>query len=651
MPLAVPISLALGRFKQLPQRTSEVWQGGLVRLPVWIDNPANPEGVPYRPTGAVWVSLRTGHVNLQLPPEGSSASADLALSGLFELAAKESKTIGGRPARIEVRGPALKDALATALAGTGTAVVTVDDLPAVRSVLQQFERLETGIHQPGLLETPGMTVERVRAFADGAARFYEARPWQHLVNEDLLMVEASKLPKGMACVSVLGNGGQQFGLAFFESRRAFDRMLDLADRRRVRRAHGVTFGPAEDLPFSDIDLWEDHALPLAGPRAYPAAADIRIDSIRRPDTRALTYMEALLRALADTTEEELDSGRWQRQVPTFDGPLLLTLSLPILLEEEQDPHRTSRRPPSGMRILAERGSAKVRRFLEQQEFASIDEVNRALETASQQGLGLFGKPSDATGSRLTALEQAQELAYDGLEATGRRRIKLARQALAVSPDCADAWILLGEAASTPEAALDWYQHGVEAGERAIGSACFAESVGQFWGLIGTRPYMRARLALAETLRTLGRIDEALDHYKELLRLNPDDNQGVRYLLLPALLEYGRDDDAGVLLANYEDDIQAIWPYGRALWLFRTQGDSADARSALQEARRTSPHVVRFLLDPEALPWADAPSFTLGSREEAAYAAGEFYDAFEKTSGALEWLGQRASDPSTRRKRR
>ena len=88
MPLAVPISLALGRFKQLPQRTSEVWQGGLVRLPMWIDNPANPEGVPYRPTGAVWVSLRTGHVNLQLPPEGSSASADLALSGLFELAAK-----------------------------------------------------------------------------------------------------------------------------------------------------------------------------------------------------------------------------------------------------------------------------------------------------------------------------------------------------------------------------------------------------------------------------------------------------------------------------------------------------------------------------------------------------------------------------------
>jgi hypothetical protein len=52
MPLTVPLSLALGRYKQLPQRAGNVWQGGLVRLPVWIDHPADPDGEPYRPTGA-----------------------------------------------------------------------------------------------------------------------------------------------------------------------------------------------------------------------------------------------------------------------------------------------------------------------------------------------------------------------------------------------------------------------------------------------------------------------------------------------------------------------------------------------------------------------------------------------------------------------
>jgi hypothetical protein len=51
MALTVPIPLALGRFKQLPQRSGEIWQGGLVRLPAWIDHPTDPEGEPYRPTG------------------------------------------------------------------------------------------------------------------------------------------------------------------------------------------------------------------------------------------------------------------------------------------------------------------------------------------------------------------------------------------------------------------------------------------------------------------------------------------------------------------------------------------------------------------------------------------------------------------------
>ena len=59
MALAPPLSIALGRFKRLPQRSTEVWQGGIVRFPMWNDNPADPEG-PRRATGAIWVSLRTG---------------------------------------------------------------------------------------------------------------------------------------------------------------------------------------------------------------------------------------------------------------------------------------------------------------------------------------------------------------------------------------------------------------------------------------------------------------------------------------------------------------------------------------------------------------------------------------------------------------
>ena len=50
-------------------------------------------------------------MNVQLPDDARTAHADLALSCLLEFAANESKQLGGRPARIEVRGTDLRDTL------------------------------------------------------------------------------------------------------------------------------------------------------------------------------------------------------------------------------------------------------------------------------------------------------------------------------------------------------------------------------------------------------------------------------------------------------------------------------------------------------------------------------------------------------------
>jgi hypothetical protein len=99
MALTSPLPLAFGRFKRLPQRTAEVWQGGLVRLPAWIAHPTDPEGAPYRPTGALWVSLRTGLIHLVLPPEGSHASPELAPTALLEFGLEWSKGLEGRSNR------------------------------------------------------------------------------------------------------------------------------------------------------------------------------------------------------------------------------------------------------------------------------------------------------------------------------------------------------------------------------------------------------------------------------------------------------------------------------------------------------------------------------------------------------------------------
>src|SRR5262249_21571932 len=149
----------------------------------------------------------------------------------------------------------------------------------------------------------------------------------------------------------------------------------------------------------------------------------------------------------------------------------------------------------------------------------------------------------------------------------RKRADLARRALSLWPDCADAYVLLAETADNRRQALELYRQGVEAGERALGTEAFRESVGHFWGVLQTRPYMRARPGLAPSTWTAGRRDEAVGHLQEMLRLNPNDNQGIRYTLAGFLLFLDRDDDAARLLEQYAGEGSATWAYTRALLAF------------------------------------------------------------------------------------
>ncbi|MGH9204842.1 MAG: hypothetical protein ACRD2A_26755, partial [Vicinamibacterales bacterium] len=141
-------------------------------------------------------------------------------------------------------------------------------------------------------------------------------------------------------------------------------------------------------------------------------------------------------------------------------------------------------------------------------------------------------------------------------------------------------------------------------------------------------------------------------YRALLELNPGDNQGVRYLLLAALLERGLNEEAGGLLAEHEDDLQALWLYGRLLWRLRVDGGTARTRVAFDAAIRANPYVVPYLLDPDSIPFDRPPHFALRSRDEAAYVAETLADAFAATGGALEWLAaQWRSSSRPRRGRR
>ena len=152
-----------------------------------------------------------------------------------------------------------------------------------------------------------------------------------------------------------------------------------------------------------------------------------------------------------------------------------------------------------------------------------------------------------------ATAKAQDVMYEAWERnTARSRIALARKALGISPLCADAYVLLAEEAQSIEEARDLYAKGVEAGELALGAQGFKEYAGHFWGFLLNTPPMRARAGLASTLAQLGDVEGALAHYHDMLKLNPNDNQGIRYVLAGCLLKQDNYSALKELLAAHED---------------------------------------------------------------------------------------------------
>ncbi len=297
--------------------------------------------------------------------------------------------------------------------------------------------------------------------------------------------------------------------------------------------------------------------------------------------------------------------------------------------------------PFGDPRAMEKVSQHLGRLLAEREFESIEEANAFLENMLREGGGKLPSAPAPT----TPLERAQDLVYEAFETeSSRKRVQLAKKALKVSPDCADAYVLLAEEdAGSLEEARELYQKGVEAGERALGREMFEEEAGHFWGILETRPYMRARQGLAVCLWELGQREEAIEHYREMLDLNPGDNQGIRYELAGWLLDEEMDEELGELLERYEEDASAFWVYTRALWRFRKEGDTEEATAALKEAIETNPYVPLYLLGHKSLPGALPELIGFGDESEAVAYFARALTGWLRTPQALEWLRQNADE--------
>ena len=116
-----------------------------------------------------------------------------------------------------------------------------------------------------------------------------------------------------------------------------------------------------------------------------------------------------------------------------------------------------------------------------------------------------------------------------------RAADYARAAILRNPDAMDAYVILGRAAATNGERVALLREGVRIGEIEFRDelAVAPREEFPFWGLLETRPFMRAlqhlSLALFQDTRP-GAREEAVAIWRRLYKICPRDNLGVRFLI-------------------------------------------------------------------------------------------------------------------------
>ncbi len=674
------LSRRISRFMQLPRRSHDTWQGAIAVLPLFARDAETKQLV--RQSAIVWVNLATDDVSQSAMPAASPGERERGLEAFLDLGLRNRKVREGRPARLEVQDESLGAFIKDALGDAELEVVVLPVLPRVSEEINDIIRAEYGgPPPPGALDAPGVTVERMRAFADAARHLHIRALWNDVGREDLIVVEEPAPPSGMGCFVVTDDDGLA-GLEFYWSPEQFDREAaeeaddeiesaeddldesdldgddldsddplddgvddDAGEGDDFRPHWRVDYVRIDQLPVSDVALWADEGLPVAGPEAYPVL--IRAVGFReheRAEGGRLAYVEGLLRALADTTEDHIDSETWSHTVDTADGPVTYRLSMPSMFPTTDEAREAQEEKDRSVATLA--------RFLTEHMSEDIESALAEMKRLGPSALE-YREPR-------TPAERAQDLFFRSGGAAGRRRTQLLRAALALWPDCFDASVLMGEISQDPRKALTFFEAALAAGDRVVPAAVLAERKGSYWGHYQTRMLLRGRFGLATTLKDLGRAEEAEGEYRTLLALDESDHGAAAPHLLALLLETGRDAEASDLLSRFDHE-GPEWAYGRTLWEFRNRSRE-DAREALQLGLAANPRVGRLLAlavpahgdYPETDDDPDDP----GADEDAHDEVEEAFDcatllapAWRSTPGAIEWLagelGRRQRDRGRR----
>jgi len=278
----------------------------------------------------------------------------------------------------------------------------------------------------------------------------------------------------------------------------------------------------------------------------------------------------------------------------------------------------------------EKDLIKLMNEIEKHDFKSVNELNDFVSN-------ITGKKFDDLPESTDDKSRSLDLAFQAYEEPVSKGKKLIKEALRLDPNNAEAYNYLASIEKDVDKAMKLFEKAIKAGEKTLGKKFFQEEKGHFWGIIKTRPYMRAKAGLASCLEVKNETDKAIAIFEEMLELNPDDNQGIRYFLSTSLL--GKNDLTKFksFMNKFPKEDCAVWNYNNALYHFKKTGRSTKTEKALRKAYNGNKYVIDYILGFKEFP-GELPEFIgIGDENEAIMYVCETLGIWNQSEDAFNWL--------------
>lgn len=230
-------------------------------------------------------------------------------------------------------------------------------------------------------------------------------------------------------------------------------------------------------------------------------------------------------------------------------------------------------------------------FLKEKDDSTEEEVNKAFsEFLASKGL-MFESPVD---------ESDAEDVYDYLElaesaTSDKKALKYAKKALELDPDNVDAGAMVAELSTNSiEKLIEKYEVLLDKEAKKLKQQGYfnEDSIGNFWLILETRPYMRLYHSYVDALIDCGRIRTAVKHCSEMLRLCENDNLGIRHRLMNLYAHLEDEESAIELFNKYEEERSAMFLIPLSI-LYYKLGDLKKSAKYLKELKNNNSGTFEF----------------------------------------------------------